>query len=378
MGLNTKQEIRVNIITKYLSGEIHYKDAINSLEIKERQFRRLVAKFKVDGISSIYHGKLGQKPPNKTSSNVVKKIIELYKGRYYGLNLKHFIEKLKENQDLKKIPSYTTIRRILLEEKLLIPQMNRSRKSYPRRKRYEKEGLMVQIDGSHHHWIYGMLPICLTLAIDDATGKILAGKFTKTETTFAAMDVVKTIVKEKGIFQMLYSDRAGIYGGGKRSGYSNMNRSMRELGVIPIQASTPQGKGRVERCFRTLQSRLVNELRLENIKTIDEANEYFTKIYIDLFNERFGVEARSTELGYKPVSIDLNLNEIFSVREDRSLQPGDVINYKGTRYLIKLKNELKNQKQIIEVREYSDGRMEMFIKKEKVEYEVFDEQLKAA
>ena len=112
------------------------------------------------------------------------------------------------------------------------------------------------------------------VAIDDATGKILAAKFTPTETTFAAMDVVEQIINKYGVFQMLYSDKAGIYGGGKREGFTNMNRAMNELGIISIQANSPQAKGRIERLFKTLQDRLCSEIRLRGIKNIEAANRY--------------------------------------------------------------------------------------------------------
>ena len=166
------------------------------------------------------------------------------------------------------------------------------------RKRYEKEGIMVQIDGSHHRWIRQHQPFCLTVGIDDATGKILAARFTETETTFASMDIAEEIIKKYGIFQMLYSDKAGIYGGGKRDGFSNMNRAMRDLGIIPIQANSPQAKGRVERVFRTLQSRLVSEIGLRGLRSIKEANEYLETFLNDIKVECFIHRTRKCKLNF--------------------------------------------------------------------------------
>jgi hypothetical protein len=254
MKLNSKKQLRVDILTQYISGKLYYLDAIKALEISERQFRRLVVEFKRDGVGSVIHKNTGKVPPNKFIDGRRTKIIRLYKSIYKGMNVTHFIEKLRDVENINP-PSYSTVRKILLSESLISPTIKRKRKPHPRRQRYEKEGLMVQIDGSHHRWIPGLLPCCLTVGVDDATGKILGGTFTNTETTFAAMNVVEQTIKKHGLFQMLYSDRAGIYGDQKREGYSNMNRAMRELGIIPVQAYTPQAKGRVERLFKSKTSK---------------------------------------------------------------------------------------------------------------------------
>ncbi len=232
MKISAKQQIRIDVISKYMSGKLYYKDAIEILGIKERQFRRLVKSFKEKGLLSVIHSNSGKSPPNKTNERVVNQIVSLYRGRYRGLNLVHFIEKLKDHNI--KAPSYGTIRSILLKAKLIDPKIKKKKRSYARRQRYESEGLMVQIDGSHHRWIHGMLPICLTIAVDDASGRIVGGKFSGTETTFAAMDVVEQVLLKEGVFQILYSDKAGIYGGGKRDGFSNMNRAMEELGILSV------------------------------------------------------------------------------------------------------------------------------------------------
>ena len=280
MKLNSQQQLRIDILSKYIAGNLHYLDAMELLKIQERQFRRQVKSFRERGIESVRHGNIGRTPPNKISLDLRAIIGSLYRGRYQGLNLIHFREKLLE-ENIEKVPCYGTLRNILLEEKLISIRVKRRKRVHPMRKRYHKEGMMVQIDGSHHRWLPKQLPLCLTLAMDDATGKILSGKFTPTETTFAAMDVVEKVIKTNGRFQMLYSDRAGIYGGGKRDGFSHMNSALKELDILSIQANTPQAKGRVERVFRTLQSRLVSEIRLKGITTQAEANGYFEDYFID-------------------------------------------------------------------------------------------------
>ncbi len=378
MNLTTKQQIRVDIISKYLGGGLHYEDACNALEISERQFRRIVKAFREDGIQSVFHGNKKRTPCNKISSGLRFKIINLYRDRYFGLNLVHFIEKLKECDELEKIPSYSTIRNILLSSCLISPQVKRSRKSRPMRKRYEKEGIMVQIDGSHHRWFSHKLPHCLTLAMDDATGKILGAKFTKTETTFASMEVVKKIIEKHGTFQILYSDNAGIYGGGKRSGFSNMNRAMRELDIIPIQANSPQAKGRVERAFRTLQSRLISELRLNNIENCEEANRFLEDVYIDKFNAQFAVEPESKQTAYKPLSGKVHLNETFTVRTSRVVQSGEILSIDGNYLLLDHGFSESLFKKQVEVRKYPNGDTRVFYHGKELEWKHYERGVSAA
>ncbi len=369
MNFNSKQQLRIDILSKFIAGNLHYLDAMELLEVKERQFRRQVKAFKLRGIESVLHGNTFRKPPNRVPDKIRNKIIRLYKGRFSGLNLTHFREKLME-LELEYVPSYSTIRNILIKEKLFKTKIKRNRRVHPMRKRYAKEGMMVQIDGSHHRWINNQLPICLTLAMDDATGKILGAKFTKTETTFAAMDVLEKIVKEKGRFQMLYSDKAGIYGGGKREGFSQMNRALKELDILSIQANTPQAKGRVERVFRTLQSRLVSELRLRNIQTIEQANQYL-EMFIDEFNKKFGVTPYLEEKAYKKISDDIDLEEVFCMKMDRIIGEGNIVSYKGEKWLLNL-GRRSYHRENVEIREYRNGNVKVLLHGNEVNFEVWE------
>jgi hypothetical protein len=378
MKLSAEQQIKFDIISQYLSGRINYKDAIVILRIKERQFRRIVKDFREKGLESLLHGNYSREPVNKTQNSLMNKIVKLYKGRYQGMNVAHFREKLIECEKMENVPCYSTLRNFLLKEKVISPVKKRTKRAHPRRKRYEREGVMVQIDGSHHRWITGKLPSCLTLAIDDATGKLLAGTFTKTETTFAAMDVVEQIIKEKGIFQLLYSDRAGIYGGGKRQGYSNMNRVMNQLGIHCLQASTPQAKGRIERVFRTLQSRLIAEMRLANVTDLDSANRFLKEKFIPDFNRRFSVLANNQIPAYKNLPEEINLTDIFCMIDDRVVHSGEVINYGGKKYVLINKNKQSLEKKMIEIRLYRDDQIKFFYQDEEIEFEFLDSDQKQA
>lgn len=362
MKLNSSQQLRIDVISQYLNGQIFVEDACASLRIKERQFRRIVKSFRETGIHSVLHGNKNKSPINKIPDTQMSLILRLFKTRYDGLNLLHFIEKLHtfHFDEFSKIPSYCAIRNYFLKQGVLTSSTRKKSKVHRMRKRYEKEGIMVQIDGSHHHWIKRHEQFCLTVGIDDATGKILGAKFTPTETTFASMDVVEEIINNYGLFQMLYSDKAGIYGGGKRDGYSNMNRAMRDLGIIPVQANSPQAKGRVERVFRTLQSRLVSELGLQGIRNIQDANEYL-KIFVKEFNFKFSIFAADHENAYLKRADMPDLNEIFTMREDRVVGSGHVVSYEGVKYLVDSEVMDSLFKRHIEIRRYRNGDLRMFL-----------------
>lgn len=377
MKLTANQQIRVDVILKFINGDMYLEEALNVLQLSERHFRRVTKAFREDGIESIVHGNKGRKPSNKISESTRWMIIREYRVKYFDLNVSHFREKLLADPEIMDnyiLPSYQTIRRILVQEKLISFKVQKKKKAYKPRKRYQKEGLMVQIDGSYHHWLRRHTPFCLTAAIDDATGKILAGKFTKTETTFAAMDVVKDIVTSKGCFQMLYSDKAGIYGGGKRKGYSNMDRAMRELGILSVQASTPQAKGKVERLFKTLQDRLVSEMRLKGIQSIEEANKFFQNEYIEIFNKKFATEATSSS--YQKLNENIELKEVFCMKADRIVGSGNLFSYNNKRYLVD--SEECMAKKNIELRFYPDGSMGGFIRGQRVELELWYDEAKNA
>lgn len=377
MKLNTNEQIRVDVILKYLNGDIYLADALVIINLGERQFRRILRDFRIRGFESIKHGNTNSIPKNKIAQGTRVQIIKEYKFKYFDLNVSHFRDKLLEDYAFTQehdVPSYQTLRRILIAENLIRNTTHKRKKAFKPRKRYQKEGLMIQIDGSHHHWIRGLGQFCLTAAIDDATGKILAGKFTKTETTFAAMDVIRDIVTTKGCFQMLYSDKAGIYGGGKRVGYTNMDRAMKELGIIPVQANTPQAKGRVERLFKTLQDRLISEMRLAKINSIDEANEYFKNIYIDKFNSKFAKECE--ENCYKNINASLDLDEVFCMREQRVISNGNFFSFEGKRF--ELASDICFAKKPVELRFYPDGRMSAYIMGEKMDLEGAEHESKIA
>lgn len=376
MHFTRKEQIRIDIVARYIEGDISLFDATQILEISPRHFRRLTKAFREKGVEGLRHGNKGRAPINKVPEGIINQLCSLYSSKYYDLSVRHFIEKLLEVEQLEEVPSYTTVRNILLKEQLIQRTNKKPRKVHRRRNRCEKEGIMVQIDGSHHHWILGHKPFCLTAAIDDATGEIVGATFSETETTFAAMTTVEQVLLKKGRFNMLYSDKAGIYGGGKRQYYSQMDNAMKKFDIHCVQANSPQAKGRVERLFGTLQGRLVQELRLAGVRTIEGAN-HFLKGYIKVFNKKFARQAINPESAYKKLEHTSDeLNEILVLKEYRRVQSGNVINFESETLVIG-SSEFLNKK-AVEIRFYRDGKRKFFIDNSEIVVSKLVETKKAA
>lgn len=204
-----------------------------------------------------------------------------------------------------------------------------------------QEGMLVQIDGSHHRWLEERGPwLTLLLSVDDATGLVPFALFQEKEDTEGYFRLLKGIIQQKGISLALYSDRYFVfrYNGNKedtsegslteKRNPTQFGRPMRELGVTQIFARSPEAKGRIERATGTFQDRLVAELRLAGISTLEEANR-FLQTFLPRFNERFAVPATQPELVYRPVSPDLDIERILCFEERRKVAKDNTVQYHG-------------------------------------------------
>ena len=216
---------------------------------------------------------------------------------------------------------------------------------------------MVQMDGSHHDWFEGRGPKCVLMGyIDDATGSVY-GRFYDYEGTMPAMDSFKRYIKRYGIPQSVYLDKHTTYKSTAKQSIedeledikpmSQFERSLSELEVTVIHANSPQAKGRIERQFRTLQDRLVKEMRLAGVKSVDQANEFLI-IYLPKHNIKFKVKAVSEVDLHRPALFTRELNKIFCIREERTLQNDFTIAYNGKLYQIK--DAVKTRKVTVEER----------------------------
>ena len=226
-----------------------------------------------------------------------------------------------------------------------------------RRQRMSTPGVLLQMDGSSHVW-FGDKKSCLLLLIDDASSEIHA-EFFESESTSSCMKLLKDFIQRKGLFKALYVDRAGIYGGPKRCHFSQVQRACQEAGIEILFAHSPESKGRVERAFNTLQDRLIPELRLNNIQSQEQANEYLKNIFIpNYWNKSVTVQPENNDSEYKPAT--MNLKDIFIQKEYRKIRKDHTFSLNNKFYLIESALRQSIAQQEIEIRILQNNTFEAF------------------
>ncbi len=331
--MSHSESFKYQIVTKYLCGKLHRTDAATLLNVSPRTMTRYSNKIKKLGMIGVKHGNSGNQFNKKHSPDLILKIKELYKAKYYDFNLSHFSEILIKEHKI-EIP-YKTLWKWFKELKLIKhPRRKRPRK-HMYRNRLPQEGLLLQMDGSHHKF-NGKDEWCLISAIDDATSHIpYAEFFSDGETTLNCMKVLSRIIERKGVPRAIYTDKAGWSGGGKRTEFSQFKRACDQLGIQLIFADTPEAKGRIERSFRTIQDRLIPELRLKGIEDLAKANEYLKSEFLENYwNKEKLVHAQDATIAYSPLDPWLDLNQVLCVEESRVIGRDQTVSWQGKRYLI--------------------------------------------
>lgn len=346
----SKDQLKVyRLALKVIDGDLKVKDFALLVGLSERQAFRKIKRIKEMDYLGALHGNTGNVPVNKTSTDCEMKIMGLLKTKYQGFNLTHFREILLDVEHL--VIKKTTLEAMARKHSLEKYPRRSSKKSHKPRPRMPQEGMLVQFDGSPHLW-FGEEKSTLMVAIDDATGKILSGEFFEWETSFAAMKVIKDLIDENGIPEAFYFDQAGIYGKVDRDFTSQVSRALQMVHCRLHIASSPQAKGRVERLFRTLQDRLISEMRLRGIWDYYGANEYFKKEFIPIFNARFGVEPTNPTKAYLPnVFGDLEL--AFCKKEQRKILSGNIFSYKGHHWIVDEKSCYQHR--LVNINTHLDG-----------------------
>ena len=323
----TQEELkRLNVIHKVLDKSITQIEASGILDLSDRHIRRLSSRIAEEGDKGIVHKLRGCPAHNSTPDKVKRKALGLCKSIYEGFSPTLASEKLFERDKIKV--SRELLRTWFIEEHIAY----QSRKMRPHRNWRERKanyGQMVQADGSHHDWFEGRGPWCVLMGqIDDATS-IVSAEFHDHEGTLPFMASFKSYIRANGIPISVYIDRHTTYKSNKklsiedelenREPLTQVGRALRELGVDVIFAHSAPAKGRIERLFRTFQDRLVKEMRLRNIRSIEEANS-FLKEYLPVYNKRFAVPAANNADLHRPLPKGINLDRILCVKTERALR----------------------------------------------------------
>ena len=340
MVMSTKELRRVHLVHQVMEGKLSQGKASEWIGLTDRQMRRLLKRVRKEGDRGLIHRARGR-PSNRRFAETIKaRALGLYARRYADFGPTLAAEKLAEREGITL--SDETLRLWLLERG--IDHFRRRKRPHRQwRERRAHPGELVQLDGSHHDWFEGRGPRCVLLAyIDDATNRVFA-RFYNYEGTRPAMDSFVRYIRRRGIPAAVYCDKHTTYRSpaeptveeqlAGEEAQSQFERALRELGVDLIHAHSPQAKGRVERLFKTLQDRLVKEMRLSGIATMEDANRFLER-YLPIYNRRFAVPSRETADVHRPVPSGLRLHAILCLKTRRVLRRDFTVAHNGALYQI--------------------------------------------
>jgi transposase InsO family protein len=373
LRVSQKDVHRMHVVGLTVEGRETVGGAAKLLGISPRQVKRLRRKVKEQGVEGLLHGNRRKAAWNKTISETISQVLQLARGRYQGLNDTHLAEKLKEKEKITL--SRPTIQRILRRAGIAAVRKRGVKRHYKRRERKAQEGALLLWDGSPHHWFGKEQGECnLTAVIDDATGALLHGVFTLEEDAQSYLICLRQILLEKGVPLALYMDRHGIFRrnddhwslqeqlAGEQTP-TQVGQALRELGIEPIFALSPQAKGRVERLFNTLQDRLVQELRLAGISTAPQASSFLNGPFKADFNTRFAKPARESQPAWRPLSKGVDVDRICSFSYPATVGNDNAVRLAGMVLDIPPGPHHRGYaKARVEVRQLLDGRWRVYLK----------------
>jgi transposase len=379
--LGATEQRRAVVLNRVLSGAWTRGEAAVALGRSERQVRRLLAAYAAQGPGALVHGNRGRAPANTLAAAVRERVVALARTTYAGCNDTHLAELLAEREGLAvSRPTVRRWRRAAAAAGLAgagSPRSRRPPKHRKRRERAAREGLLLQADGSPHRWLGPAGPEWTLLAgIDDATGAVPWAVFREQEDAAGYMLWLRRVVETRGVPVALYVDRHGVFRRQKHLPLTleeelaggplptQFGRVLAELGIRVIHALSPQAKGRVERLFGTLQDRLVAELRLAGVRTLDEANRALAR-FLPAFNARFAVPPAQPGSAYRPLAEVLApeaaLDEVICFKYPRIAGADNAVRFFGHRLqLLPGPARRSYARARVEVHEHLDGSLAVY------------------
>lgn len=380
--LKMKEQNKYDVIKELVDHGGNKNRVALKLGISKRQVNRLIIKYKEDGKSAFVHGNRGQAPAKALDKSISEDIILLYKTKYYDFNFNHYKEFLEREENI--TVSYDFIYKTLKKEGILSPKARKKTKrafikakllkekkinlamsneeinykinhemaledSHPRGEKPKNFGEIIEQDGSIHLW-FGEKKSCLHLAIDKATSTIVGAWFDYQETLKGYYNVFYQILTKYGIPYKFLTDNRTVFN------YMSLNPDKRtsdkdvltqygyacqQLGVALETTSVSQAKGLIERTNGTFQGRLVQELRLNNITTIEDANNYLTNVFVPYFNNRFALDYTKFPSVFEQSPSEEKINYTLAILTPRKIDNGNSIKYMGNYYQPYLNDEIK-------------------------------------
>lgn len=341
--LSAKEARRVYVIELLATGKLTAGQAAQLLNLTKRQVQRLKGGYLREGAAALAHQNRGRKPAHAVSETLKELIVQLVTGPYRNTSCQHMAELLDEHEQIRLCSK--TIRRILKTARIPLRYPKKSARRRRSRDRMPQEGLLLQGDASPYAWLEERGPILhLHGAIDDASGKILGLHLDEQETTTGYLHVLEQALQNHGLPGCFYSDRHTIFVSpkkdkltieeelaGKTVPLTQFGRALQALQIRQISAYSPQAKGRVERLWQTLQSRLVVEMRVAGINSLAQANAFLPS-FIPRYNRRFAVQPKDPQRAFAPCPPPETLQKILALHDTRQASHGSTFSYLGTTY----------------------------------------------
>lgn len=322
------------VITRAMSGAINWLQAAEIIGISPRSMRRWRMQYEKRGYDGLLDRRRGTPSPRAAPFEEVQRVLQLYREKYQGFNGRHFHEIARREHGVKL--SYSYVKKALQTAGLLKKKRSRGRHRL-RREPKACLGEMLHLDGSPHAWL-ALEPEqkqTLIAVVDDATSRLLHGKLFDSESTLSVMTALHKVIQTHGLPMSLYTDRAGWAAYTPKAGgpfdptkLTQVGRALKRLGIEHIRAYSPQARGRGERANRTLQDRLVNELRVAGIRTTEAANRYLEDTFIARYNEAFARPPRDTASAFVPMG-GADLDQILCNEEERTVGKDNTVAFEG-------------------------------------------------
>lgn len=362
--MTPKELNRYYILRRLVRKELTNAHAAELLHLSPRHVKRLKKRLQEFGTSGLIHASRGKPSNHRLTQRERDRIATILTKHYSDFKPTFATEKLRERHQIDYDPK--TIRGIMIEEHLWTPKKARTGTNHRSwRQRRSSMGEMQQFDGSYEYWFEDRAPkCCLLAAIDDATGHITKAQFDLHEGVVPVFTFWKEYLQILGKPLNIYMDKFSTYKMPQRWVEQNhdlktqFQRALMDMRIEPIFAHSPQAKGRVERLFETLQDRLIKELRLEHISTMEAANRFLQETFIPRFNRQFGVEpALKTDLHRVLTPKERkNLDSTFSRQYERTIHNDFTLSFNNTWYqLIKEQPATVCKKDVVMVEEHLDG-----------------------
>lgn len=369
---------RIEVLSEVETGRLRAEDAAGLLGLSRRQVFRLLARFRADGPSGLAHKARGRAPNNAIGVAWRAQVLDLIRLQFADFGPTFAAEKLAELHDIHL--SHETVRKWMIADGLWLSRKQRRVLHQPRLRR-EALGELVQIDGSEHRWFEDRGPACTLLVfIDDATGRLMHLRFVASESTFSYFSALAGYLQEHGRPVAFYSDKHSVFRVNRaeaRSGHgmTQFGRALNELNIEILCANSSQAKGRVERANRTLQDRLVKELRLVGIRDMAAGNA-FLPAFIAAFNARFARIPRRPDNLHRPLNVaPERLRDIFCLRDERHVSQQLALSYDRKRIILEPNDlTLGLAGKYVDTYEFPDGQLEIRARGVSLPYRMFDKE----